>query len=182
MRKHSAALALLVTVTFAVALQPTASAQQNEANPVTTAAKQILTSRQPNLIAAAEAMPDDKYGYKPTAQQMTFGHLIEHIASSNNFLCSKLSGQPAPTDKVTEKEGKAKLASAVKQSFDYCSGALNKLTDAQLADPVELFGGMKGTKATALLYLVSGWADHYGAEAMYLRLNGLTPPTAKEKE
>jgi hypothetical protein len=37
------------------------------------------------------------------------------------------------------------------------------------------------TKATAVLYLVSDWADHYGGAATYLRLNGLLPPTAKQK-
>jgi hypothetical protein len=185
MTKHSLVLRVMgagiLTMTFAVAFQPIARAQA-ESNPVTAAARQMLSSRQPNVIGAAEAMPEDKYGFKPTPQQMSFGHLIEHIASSNYFLCSKLAGEAPPKQQATEKDGKAKLTAAVKDSFDYCSGVLNKLTDSRLGEPVELFGGIKGTKATALLYLTSGWADHYSAEAMYLRLNGLKPPTAKEKD
>jgi hypothetical protein len=52
----------------------------------------------------------------------------------------------------------------------------------KLGDEVTLFGGRKGTKAAAVIALTSGWADHYSAAAMYLRLNGLVPPTAKPKE
>ena len=56
-----------------------------------------------------------------------------------------------------------------------------RITDG-LGDEVTLFGGRKGTKADAVIALTSGWADHYSAAAMYLRLNGLVPPTAKPKE
>jgi hypothetical protein len=54
--------------------------------------------------------------------------------------------------------------------------------DAKLGDELTLFGGRKGTKAAAVIALTSDWADHYSAAAMYLRLNGLLPPTAKAKD
>jgi len=47
---------------------------------------------------------------------------------------------------------------------------------------VELFGGLEGPRAFALIALTNDWADHYSAAAMYLRLNGLLPPTAQEKK
>jgi uncharacterized damage-inducible protein DinB len=166
----------------AIAFPLTLCAQQTADSPVTAAAAHMLAGRQKNLAAAAEEMPEGKYGFSPTPQQMTFGHLVAHIATSNYFLCSKLSGSAAPQEKVAEKESKAKLTAALNKSFDYCSGVLGKLKDSQLSDPVELWGGMKTTKAGALLDLTSDWADHYAAAAMYLRLNGLLPPTAKGKE
>ena len=43
-------------------------------------------------------------------------------------------------------------------------------------------GLARTTKAAAVIALTSGWADHYSAAAVYLRLNGLVPPTAKPKE
>jgi hypothetical protein len=47
---------------------------------------------------------------------------------------------------------------------------------------VQLFGGREGPRAFALIALTNDWADHYSAAAMYLRLNGLLPPTAREKK
>jgi hypothetical protein len=156
-------------------------AQQPGANPVTSAVKQMIELRQKNIVAAADAMPEAKYGFKPTPEQGTFGHLIEHSAGANYMFCSKLAGESGPKPEATEKDGKAKLVGDLKKSFEYCSTALNKLDDAHLSDPVELFGGTKATKGAAVLYLSASWGDHYSTEAMYLRLNGLLPPTAKKE-
>jgi hypothetical protein len=151
-------------------------------NPVTTVLRDMLTGRQKNIIAAAEEMPADKYNYKPTADQMTFGHLITHIVEANNLLCAKTADVPEPkVAELKETDGKDKLVAALKSSFDFCGTALAKADDSKLGDTVEVFGDKKGPRAFAAIALASSWADHYGMEAMYLRLNGLTPPTAKKK-
>ena len=159
-----------------------AAVAQNVPNPVTTAARADLERQSRNLIAAAEEMPAGKYNYQPTPQQMTYGKLIAHVAQSNVFLCSTLAGIQAPKPMVSEKDSKDTIVSALKNSFDTCSAALGKLDDSVLGDRVMLFGGRNSTKAGALLALVGDWADHYSAAAMYLRLNGMLPPTAKAKE
>ena len=153
-------------------------------NPVTSAVKEILPRQQKNLVGAADEMPAEKYNYKPTENQMTFGHLVLHVIESNHLLCLKLSDapQPKPATPLKETDGKDKLVPALKASFDSCSTALGKIDDSKLADEVELFGGRKGSKAFALLALSGGWADHYSAAAIYLRLNGLLPPTAQPKK
>jgi uncharacterized damage-inducible protein DinB len=150
-------------------------------NPVSSALREILTGRQKNIIAAVDEMPADKFSYKPTADQMTFGHLVTHIVEANNALCSKASGASAPkVEEVKDADAKDKLASALKASFDFCSEALSKMDDSNLGESTEIFGGQH-TRAWAALVLSSSWADHYGMAAMYLRQNGLTPPTAKKK-
>lgn len=155
-----------------------------EKNPVTSVVKEILPRQQKNLIGAAEAMPADKYSYKPTEQQMTYAHLILHVIESNNLLCSKVSDTPEPKPPVALKEtdGKDKLVTALKASFDFCSTALAKVDDSKLSDEIELFGGRKGSRAFGLIAVTSGWADHYSSAAMYLRLNGILPPTAQPKK
>lgn len=173
MRKIACCLALL--------LAPLAFGQQSSSqNPVTDAVRNLMERQSKNMIAAAEEMPADKYSYKPTDQQMTFAKLMEHTIHGNEMYCSGLAGTAAPEDKVSDKDGKDKLVAALKQSFDYCNTALGKVQDAQLKDQVELSGGRKLSKAMAALGLTSGWADHYGAAAMYLRLNGMLPPTAQK--
>ena len=103
-----------------------------------------------------------------------------HVATSNEFLCSRISGEAAPTEaKLTPTSPKAELVARAKRSFDFCEHAFAKLTDASLNDSVPFFGGRKVTKAAAILDISADWADHYGASAIYLRLNGMLPPTAK---
>ncbi len=150
-------------------------------NPVSSALKEILPGRQKNMIAAAEAMPADKYSYKPTADQMTFGHLMTHIIESNNLFCSKVAAVPEPkVAEAKESDGKDKLLTAVKASFDFCTDALGKADDVKLGETTEAFGGQQVTRARLALALAGSWADHYGAQAIYLRLNGITPPSAKK--
>ncbi len=151
-------------------------------SPVSSALREIQAGRQKNIIAAIEEMPADKFSYKPTAEQMTFGHLATHIIEANYALCNKATGVQAPkAEEAKDTDGKDKLVAAVKASFDYCSDALGKMDDAKLGEMTEGFEkGKQVTRAWAALVLGSSWADHYGMAAMYLRLNNLAPPTAKK--
>ncbi len=86
----------LLCVAFLLAV-PVVMFAQEDKNPVTDTVKSQLERQQKNIIAAAEEMPADKYSYKPTEQQMTFGHLMAHIAEANRFFCGKLSDTAAST-------------------------------------------------------------------------------------
>ncbi len=169
---------MLTVIGVLVASAATAGAQAS--NPVTDALRAMVPGASRNFVGAAEEMPADKYGYHPTEAQMTFGQLVLHVATSNEFLCSRISGQPAPTEaKLTATSPKADLVARVKRSFDYCEQAFAKVTDASLTDSIPFFGGRKVTKAAAVLDVADDWGDHYSAAAGYLRLNGHLPPTAK---
>lgn len=173
MKSNLLAVTLILSSLFA-------SAQTK--NPVSTALREILTGRQKNMTAAVDQMPADKFSYKPTADQMTFGHLVTHIVEANNALCSAASGSAAPKgEEAKDTDSKDKLASALKASFDFCSDALSKMDDSKLGESIEIFGSQH-TRAWASLVLTSSWGDHYAALATYLRQNGLTPPTAKKKD
>jgi len=165
-------------------LAASAAAQTTPAltkNPVSSALRDILPGRQKNTIAAVEAMPADKFNYKPSADQMTFGHLVAHMIEANDFLCSKAAAVPPPkVEEVKDTDSKDKLVAAVKASFDFCSDALAKMDDSKLGETTEGFGGKQVTRALLSLGLSGAWADHYAEAAMYLRLNGVLPPTAKK--
>ena len=178
---HRLLIRMLSVCFLAVGLTCWAQAPAKESTtPVADAIRANLERQSTNMVAAAEEMPEAKFNYSPTPAQMTFAHLVLHIAGSNNFLCSSISGQPEPAEtKLTESAGKDKLVQAMRDSFTYCSSALAKVDDSKLAEKVKFFGGHDVTRARAMIALASDWADHYGAQAMYLRLNGLLPPTAK---
>src|SRR5580693_2087449 len=149
-------------------------------NPVTTVLRTLQTRQQKNILGAIDAMPADKYSYKPTPDQITFGHLVVHIINSNYAICGNYAGVKPPTDKPADTDPKDKLMPLVKASFEVCTQALAKATDANLGEQITVFGPKPMARGTALIYLASGMADHYGMQAMYLRLNGILPPTAQK--
>ncbi|HKJ92336.1 MAG TPA: DinB family protein [Longimicrobiales bacterium] len=155
----------------------------SDASPLMSAVSQNLQRYQRNLVGSAQEMPADKYGYKPTDQQMTFGHLVLHIAGSNEFMCSSISGEARPQHKaqLEDTSPKDQLVARLKESFDYCSTALAKAANADMSEQVPFFGNRKVSRAAAALDLAMDWADHYGQAAMYLRLNGLLPPSAQRR-
>jgi hypothetical protein len=168
----------------AVSGQENATARAQEAaapvaNPVSTTVKNQLPRFNKNMVAAAESMPADKYGFKPTPEMNSFGHLVIHIVESNNVLCSKISGVTAPEAKLAETDGKEKLVASLKSSFEFCTTALANVDDSKLSESMILFGNRPASRAAALIGLSDGWSDHYGAQAIYLRLNGILPPTAQ---
>lgn len=151
-------------------------------DPVTASLKILLPRSQKNTIGAIDAMPADKFSYKPTADQMTFAHLVAHIANSNNTICAKAANLPDPkVDEAKDTDGKDKLLAAAKASFDFCGEALGKMDDSKLGDNIELFGRQL-PRAMAALAMASSWADHYATAAMYLRLNNILPPSAQPKK
>lgn len=153
------------------------------ANPVSTVVKQQLTRFSKIMVAAAEAMPAEKYNFKPSPEMNSFAHLTNHISEGNTELCSKISGTPAPDSKLTDADSKDKLVAGLKASFEYCSTALANVDDSKLSDPMSLFGGrFQTSRAGALIALSDEFYDHYGTQAVYLRLNGILPPTAQPKK
>jgi uncharacterized damage-inducible protein DinB len=166
-----AALALVILTAPAAAQAPVADAFR-------AAAKESGT----NLVAAAEEMPADKYGFKPTPAQMSFGDIVGHLSKGNDFLCGKIAGATPPKraelDKTASKDA---MVARLKETFQYCESALAKLDDSKLTERMSLFGPKQFSRAETLFITAQDWADHYSQAAIYLRLNGLLPPTAKKK-
>ena len=176
----------------ALALPPVVTAQARTAaaapavastSPVADALRAMEQRFSRILIAAAEAMPADKYTYRPTAAQMSFAQIQAHLANEgNDLLCSKVAGVPAPQHAAADTAaGKEQLVARLKETFQFCESAFAKLDDSKLSEPIQLFGPNPYSRATAILITVGDWADHYSQEANYLRLNGMLPPTAQPR-
>ena len=169
------ALAPAISLAQAASTTPTPST-----SPVTDALRSSLARYSKNMTAAADAMPADKFAFKPTPEQISFAHLTLHISQSNFTFCSKIGGVAAPeAPKLTDSDSKDKLVAAVKNSFDFCSSTLAKVDDSHLGESIPFFGGQNASRAEIILTAARSWADHYSAQSMYLRLNGVLPPTAQ---
>lgn len=149
-------------------------------NPITSLIKQQVVRRGQLQVAGAEAMPADKYSYRATPETRTFGQLVLHIAQFNNLMCSQLSGMTAPDIKnIKDSDSKETLVAAVKGSFDFCTTALNGLDDSTLGMSAGKLMQMNLSRGSAIMLLGEDWSDHYSTMAIYLRVNGITPPSGR---
>src|SRR6266699_4283941 len=148
------------------------------ANPVSGFVKAGVARYEKNMVAAAEAMPAEKYVFKPSPEMNSFGHLMMHIVQSNYTFCAKISGQAAPDVKMSESDPKDKLVAALKDSFAFCTTALAKVDDSKLGEQFVMFN-RPISRGGALVALGGSWTDHYATQAIYLRLNAILPPTAQ---
>lgn len=171
LRALTPALALLVLPGLAGA----------QANPVAVAFRHNASEAAKNLIAAAEEFPADKFAFKPTPAQMSFGDIVVHLTQGNDYLCGSIGGAKAPTrTKVASTDSKDALIARLRETFAFCDQALASLDDTKLAEELPSFGGRKMSRAAIMTLTTADWADHYSQAAIYLRLNGLLPPTAKK--
>ena len=171
-------VALLLPAAIA-AQQPAAPPS---ANPVSDAARRLNTRYSQFLTAAADQVPADKLGYKPTDAQMTIGKVWAHLVEANYGICGAIGGAPAATvPKLEGTEAKDVLVNALKGSFAFCQDVLAKTTDAQMGAEVDL-GFMKGSRALATNIYLMDLADHYSQVAIYMRINGMLPPSAQPKK
>jgi uncharacterized damage-inducible protein DinB len=161
-------------------LTTTATAQ---GAPVADAFREAAGRQAKHLVAAAEEMPADKYGYKPTAAQMSFGDVISHLSEGNDYFCSKIGGVEAPKrEELAKDAAKEKRVARLRETFDFCTTALAKVDDSKLAAKLPFFGDREISRAAMMFATTEDWGDHYSQLANYLRLNGLLPPTAKKKQ
>jgi hypothetical protein len=158
----------------------TARAQAPAPNPFAEGIATEAHTNATNMIGAAEAMPEDKYSFKPTPPQISFADLIYHAAVAKNALCGAIGGEKAPALAVKATGTKQALIDQMKQSFAFCDKAFATIDPAKLGDQVPLFG-RNVTKAWLLLHLALDYGDHYSQAAMMLRLNGIVPPSSRKR-
>jgi uncharacterized damage-inducible protein DinB len=169
----------ILAMTIALSTLPCLAAAQSAS--VSEAFRDQATRASKNLLDAANEMPADKYTFKPTPAQMSFGDIVAHLVEGNDYLCGVISGAKAPARaKVTGASSKDALVGELKDSFAFCNESLAKLDDSKLDEQLPFFGGKTRSRANILFVTVGDWADHYSQSAIYLRLNGLLPPTAKK--
>jgi DinB superfamily len=172
---------LAATAQQAPAAAPPASAP--EVNPISNGLRSLLAEESINTVAAVEEMPADKFDFRPTPQQNTFGHLVVHMIRANYGLCALISGAktpPSPT--LKDNDPKDTLVPALKASFQFCTDSLAGIDDSHFGEMVPFLNGKMVSRGFMVVTASEDYGDHYSTAAMYLRLNGLLPPTAQPKK
>jgi DinB superfamily len=148
------------------------------------------------LRSAAEAMPVEKYNFRPKPgdfggvypgyglkELRTFAEQIKHVACANFAFAAELDGKQPPPACDTGGSSPAKtrdeLLVYLRDSFKTLKTSLGAITQQNMFDPIE--GPYAGPNTRLGLAEVCIWhvADHYGQLVLYMRLNGLVPPASR---
>jgi uncharacterized damage-inducible protein DinB len=139
------------------------------------------TSLKDTMNRIASEMPEDKFTYKSTPAQRSYGEQIMHVATVNaRFLGGVGAKTTAPTIDA-KATGKAAIIKAMDDSFDYGIAILKEQTDQTMVMAAANAPAFLGpsTRARMFTFLIGHTWDIYGQMAVYLRLNGLVPPASQ---
>jgi len=170
-----AAVAVAVTATSAFAQNPVSDAMRSNWNGV-----------KRNIKESAELMPEEHYGFKPTADVRSFGEILAHVAGASYEFCASAKNEPTPfAEDAFEKTAKTKAAivKATNDAIAYCDGAFAALTDAGAGEMVrQAFGGTGQTRrVSSLIGQIGHDNEHYGNLVTYFRLKNLVPPSSRRQ-
>jgi uncharacterized damage-inducible protein DinB len=129
------------------------------------------------LVKLAEAIPAEKYTWRPAPGVRSISEVFMHVAGSNYVLVTFLgvtapASMPENIESITDKQ---RVVAELKRSFEHVRKAATAMNEADLAKPVSLFGNPttnRGVYVTVLSHL----HEHLGQSIAYARMNGVTPP------
>jgi hypothetical protein len=166
---------VLATATLAATAQAPAT-RPGPAGEVQTSYSRI----KPNLIKAAEKMPEADYQFKPTPEIRSFARVVNHVTEAQFHTCSTLNGTAFdPSSVPSDTASKDAIIAGLKASFEACDKAYGALTDANITEILSV-----GTGKRSRIGLAWGNVSHdneqYAELSTYLRLKGLVPPTSEK--
>lgn len=185
----------VMTVVLLLTCLALAQADQKQAPPKPTIDRILnnqLRNAESEFVSAADAMPEDKYGFAPTQGEFkgvrTFAQQIKHVAATNYMIGAAILGDAKPPVEIGEGENgpdsiqsKSDIANFLKGSFDYMHKAMSSLNNEEkftgtMKSP---FGPGQTTRGGMGVLTVGHVFDHYGQVVEYLRMNGIIPPASR---
>ena len=149
-----------------------------DANPLSTEARQAYSAVKNDILKSAEKMPEENYGFKPAPRVRTFGQILGHLAEEQYFFCGSVKGEHKAADIERAKTSKADLLAALHDSFAYCDAVYDGLTDAAAVQMIKV-GQSQHTRLRMLWGNTVHDTSHYGNLVTYLRIKGLVPPSTE---
>ncbi len=146
-------------------------------------AGEVLTAYnrlKPNVIKAAEKMPEADFQFKPTADIRTYARIVNHITEAQFHTCTTLNGTKFDPKSVPgDTADKATIVAGLKASYDECDKAYGALTDANILEVLSV-GPVKRSRIGFAWGNVSHDNEQYAELSTYLRLKGIAPPTSEK--
>lgn len=188
MKRHSAILGAagaVLALSLASVAAPAFAFHDHDAAPAAGGAnlralvQASVDDAETKLTALADAMPAEKYSWRPGEKVRSVGEVFMHVAGGNYFLTGLLGGKAPegvnPREFDKDANDKAKVKATMKASFDHVRKFLAAMPDADLSKAMKIFG-RDGTAAELVLGLATHNHEHLGQSIAYARMNGVVPP------
>jgi len=171
---------------------PQAQQSQQAAPTIASTVDREISGVEKQILEVAEAMPEDKYNFSPESLNIpgadykgvrTFAIQVKHVAASNYFIWSPLTGDKVP-ESIKDGNGpadlktKADIIKFLKDSFALGHKAAATLTTQNMLQTPEK---SKSSRLRLATFGVAHAFDHYGQMVEYLRMNGIVPPASRGK-
>jgi uncharacterized damage-inducible protein DinB len=160
--------------------------------PISHALDGWITNAEKEVISAADAMPEERYSFAPTAGQFTgvrtFGQQVKHLAANNYRMAARILGQTPTPDQEFETgpktvQSKEQIMGYIKGSFTALHQAVATITADNGLTPVmptRVGTDKQNTRVQFAVDAVAHSYDHYGQLVEYLRMNGVVPPASRK--
>lgn len=190
-------LCVAVVILWMAVAQQSASAQQTAGSQqasatVASSVDRDITAIEKQIVDAADAMPEDRFNFTPEALNIpgsdykgvrSFAVQVRHIAASNWFIWSALTGEKLPEglndgNGPANLKSKAEIMQFLKDSFALGHRAAATLTTENMLQTIK---NGQTTRLSRATFGVAHAYDHYGQMVEYLRMNGIVPPASRGK-
>jgi uncharacterized damage-inducible protein DinB len=179
----------LFTLTFVLLMIPALAFAQGQGDRklkpalgnATAEARKNFDSAAQKILQLAEAVPADKYAWRPAEGIRSFSESFLHVAAGNFGIPRALGtarpeGLPPGQEFEKQTSDKAEVIALLTQSFDHVRGAMDKVTGKDLDAATPLFGDTEWTRREVMFFLASHNHEHLGQLIAYSRMNGVVPP------
>ena len=176
MKKHMAAIVLALLV---AALAPCAAAQAKSAAAVRAETVMHLQFTENRLTALAEAIPQEKFTWRPGEGVRSVSEVLLHVVIANyslpRFMGTNLPEGWSAQGFERSTSDKAQVISHLKKSFEHARNAVQGMADADVSKATRLFG-RDTTHAGVMIQMAAHAHEHLGQLIAYARTNGIAPP------
>ena len=192
-QSFSAVLLMALATSCTVLAQEAAKKDPGPPPTMTKVAHEQLSWVEGDLVPAAEAMPEDKFGFAPSQGEFkgvrTFAQQVKHAAAVNYMVAAAMLQEKVPVDIGTGESGpdsvktKAEVVKFLKDSFAYAHKAMDAVNaDNATAWIKSPFGDGQTTRLAMSSVAVAHCFGHYGQMVVYLRMNGIIPPASRPQQ
>ncbi len=134
------------------------------------------TGRQ--TLQLAEAMPEDKYSWRPAPGVMSVAEVFTHVYLGNFGLLAQ-AGHKLPADLVTKPKTKAEIVAGLKRSLAAVKANYQATSSQEMQRPLKLYGAVDSKVENVYLRILAHLSEHMGQSIAYSRMNGIAPPWSK---
>jgi uncharacterized damage-inducible protein DinB len=144
-----------------------------------------LEAMNKKYIQLAEAIPQDKYTWRPAPDARSVAEVFLHVTGERYFILGLGVATPPAgfNGKDYEKSttDKAKIIDELNKSWDYTKAQINSMSNADFAKLLPKLGP-EANAGDVIYILVADQHEHLGQVISYARENGITPPWTIEAQ